>query len=154
MTRTGLSARRVTVLVGAITLLGALLRFPTLGHQSLWLDELYTRWLAGLDFNQLFEEIPRTERTPYLYYLAEWVSVRVGNESESGLRVLSAVAGTATIPAVYAAGSRLVSRRGGLVAALLVAVNPFLVWYSQEARSYALVGALRRDRARVLGCRT
>jgi len=139
VTDTALSARRVTVLVGALTLLGALLRFPTLGHQSLWLDELYTRWLAGLHVGQMLDEIPRTERTPYLYYLAEWVSVRVGSESESGLRVLSAIAGTATIPVVYAAGSRLVSSRSGLVAALLVAVNPFLVWYSQEARAYALV---------------
>ena len=36
----------------------------------------------------------------------------------------------------------LVSRRAGLVAAALVAVNPFLVWYSQEARSYALLSLL------------
>ena len=34
------------------------------------------------------------------------------------------------------------SRRAGLVAAALVATNPFLVWYSQEARSYALLALL------------
>jgi mannosyltransferase len=33
----------------------------------------------------------------------------------------------------------LVSRRAGIVAAALVAVNPLLVWYSQEARAYALL---------------
>ena len=36
----------------------------------------------------------------------------------------------------------LVSSRVGLIAALLTAVNPFLVWYSQEARSYALLALL------------
>ncbi|MFN8224338.1 MAG: glycosyltransferase family 39 protein [Gaiellales bacterium] len=123
----------------ALTLLGALLRLPTLGHQSLWLDELYTRWLAGLDLDRMFEEIPRSERTPYLYYIAEWVSVRIGGSGEAGLRALSAFAGVATIPVAYLAGARLSSRLAGLVTALLVSVNPFLVWYSQEARSYALV---------------
>ena len=41
-----------------------------------------------------------------------------------------------------AAGVVLVSRRAGIVAAALVATNPFLVWYSQEARSYALLALL------------
>src|SRR4029453_9461372 len=54
------------------------------------------------------------------------------------VRSLSALAGTATIPVAYAAGAALVSRRTGLIAAALVAMNPFLVWYSQEARAYAL----------------
>jgi hypothetical protein len=58
------------------------------------------------------------------------------------LRSLSALAGTATIPVAYGAGVVLVSRRAGLVAAALVATSPFLVWYSQEARSYALFALL------------
>jgi mannosyltransferase len=43
------------------------------------------------------------------------------------------------VVAAYGAGASLVSRRVGLIAAALVAVNPFLLWYSQEARAYALV---------------
>src|SRR4029077_1369851 len=46
---------------------------------------------------------------------------------------------TVTVIAAYGAGAALVSRRVGQVAAALVAVNPFLIWYSQEARAYAPV---------------
>jgi len=137
-----LTARRAAWLVVALTVLGALLRFPRLGHQSLWLDELYTRWLAGLEFRQMLDEIPRSERTPYLFYVVEWATAKLTGSSEAGLRALSAVAGTLTIPCAYAAGTRLVSRRSGLVVALLVTVNPLLGWYSQEARAYALVTLL------------
>ncbi|MEA2375474.1 MAG: mannosyltransferase, partial [Thermoleophilaceae bacterium] len=57
-------------------------------------------------------------------------------------RSLSALSGTAAVPALYAAGAELVSRRAGLVAGLLAAVSPLLVWYSQEGRSYALLTLL------------
>src|SRR5439155_8040522 len=51
----------------------------------------------------------------------------------------SALLGTAPVPLVYLAGRELVSKRAALVAALLVTVNPLIVWYSQETRSYALL---------------
>ena len=84
-------------------------------------------------------EVPRTEATPFVYYVVAWPWGSVFGLGEVGLRSLSALAGTATIPVAYGAGAVLVSRRAGLVAAALVATNPFLVWYSQEARSYALL---------------
>ena len=62
-----------------------------------------------------------------------------GGRDELGLRSLSAAAGIATVPVAYAAARELAGRRAGLIAALLVAVSPMLVWYSQEARSYALL---------------
>ena len=46
------------------------------------------------------------------------------------------------IPLLYLCGRELVSRRAGLVAAALAAVNPFMIWYSQEAREYMLLMAL------------
>src|SRR5205807_467511 len=46
--------------------------------------------------------------------------------------------GVALVPLAYAIG-RSVSREAALVTAAFVAVNPFLVWYSQEARPYALL---------------
>lgn len=125
-----------------ITALGAALRLPTLDRQSYWLDELVTVSLLDRGFGDVLREIPRTEATPYLYYVLAWVWSSAFGLGEIGLRSLSAVAGTATIPVTYLAGAVLVSRRAGLVAAALVATNPFLVWYSQEARSYALLALL------------
>ena len=128
--------------VVALTLLGALLRFPTLDRQSFWLDELVTASLLDRSLGDVVGEIPRTEATPYLYYVVAWLWSSVFGLGEVGLRSLSALAGTATVPVAYGAGAVLVSRRAGLVAAALVATNPFLVWYSQEARSYALFALL------------
>ncbi|MEA2193829.1 MAG: mannosyltransferase, partial [Solirubrobacteraceae bacterium] len=61
---------------------------------------------------------------------------------EVGLRSLSALLGTATIGAVWALARRLGGARAGLAAAALVAFNPMLIWFSQEARGYALLALL------------
>src|SRR6188472_2328043 len=128
--------------VVALTLLGAVLRFPTLDRQSFWLDELVTASLLDRSLGDVLGEIPRTEATPYLYYVVAWLWNSVFGLGEVGLPSLSALAGTATIPVAYGAGVVLVSRRAGIVTAALVATSPFLVWYSQEARSYALFALL------------
>src|SRR5436305_2306286 len=55
------------------------------------------------------------------------------------MRSLPALIGLATVPVTYAAARKLVSRRAALFASAFVAVNPLMVWYSQEARSYSLL---------------
>ena len=68
-----------------------------------------------------------------------WGWAKEFGTGEFGLRSLSALFGLATVPVAYAIGAELSNRRAGLIAAALVAVNPMLIWYSQEARSYALL---------------
>ncbi len=46
------------------------------------------------------------------------------------------------MPVAYLLGAELRDRRAGIAAAALVAVNPMLLWYSQEARGYALFALL------------
>src|SRR5437764_3129803 len=123
-----------------ITAGAAALRFSTLGVQSFWHDEAVTvgRVLhPGL--GATLREIPSSEATPPLYYVLAWLWTKVFGTSEAGIRSLSALFGTLTVPVAYLIGARLVSRRAGLLAALAVAVSPLLVWYSQEARAYALL---------------
>jgi hypothetical protein len=90
----------------------------------------------------MLSRIPHSESTPPLYYLAAWVWVRVFGAGEAGLRSLSAVFGTATIVALALIARRVAGDRAGLAAAALCATNPLLIWYSQEARAYALLVAL------------
>jgi mannosyltransferase len=131
-------ARHVQALAG-LTVLAAALRFPTLHVQSYWFDEAVTVGLVKSSFGHMMSSIGGSESTPPLYYALAWVWSHVLGTSEFGLRSLSALAGTALIPVAYATGAELASRRAGLVIAALAAVNPLLIWYSQEARSYALV---------------
>jgi mannosyltransferase len=125
--------------VAAATALAAALRFATLDDQSLWLDEAITVELLRDDLFGMLRAIPDSESTPPLFYVLAWAWAKVFGTGEAGLRAFSALCGTATVPVAYAAGAVVASRRAGLIAALLVATSPLLVWYSQEARAYALL---------------
>jgi mannosyltransferase len=135
-------ARAEIWILGGLIVLGAALRFWRIGHQSYWYDESVTLQLVHLSFTGMLGQLKHLEGTPPVYYCLAWVWTRVFGFSEAGLRSLSAVAGVSMIPMVYVIGSRLASRRMGLVAAALVACNPFLIWYSQDARAYSLMVAL------------
>jgi mannosyltransferase len=125
-------------LVVGLTIVAAAIRFIGLGHQSFWVDETVTARLLSKSFPAMLGALPRSESTPPVYYVVAWVWSRVFGSDEVGLRSLSALLGTATIPVVYAAGAALVSRRVGLIVAALATGSPLLVWYSQEARAYSL----------------
>jgi 4-amino-4-deoxy-L-arabinose transferase-like glycosyltransferase len=128
--------------LGGIVLLAAALRFDRLGHQSFWYDEAWTAYLVRLHPGEMLRAVPQSESTPPLYYALAWVWARIFGFHEAGLRSLSALAGTVTVVLAYVAGATLATRRIGLVAAALAATSPILVWYGQEARSYALLVAL------------
>jgi hypothetical protein len=125
--------------VASLTILAAALRFTRLGHQGFWFDEGNTALLVHLSPGKMLGLIPQSESTPPLYYMVAWVWARVFGYDEAGLRSLSALAGVATVPVAYAAARELISERVGVVAAALTACSPVLIWYSQEARSYALL---------------
>jgi mannosyltransferase len=135
--------------LGAIVVLAAVLRFATLRTQSVWFDEAATWDLVRRPFGEMLRRIPDGESNPPLFYVLEWGWTRAFGDGEAGLRSLSALAGLLTVPVAYAIGQRAAARAGGaaparagLAAAVLVAVNPLLVWFSQEARSYALATLL------------
>jgi len=136
------SGRRAAVLWGLVglTALGVAVRFASLGLQSYHHDEVITalRVLPG-NFDDMLHSVKVSESNPPLYYVLAWGWSKAFGTGEVGLRSLSALFGAATVPIGYLVGRQLASRRAGLVLAALIAVNPMLIWYSQEARSYALL---------------
>ena len=123
----------------ALTTLAAALRFSTLGEQSLWYDEAFTAvhvLHAGL--GATLHAVVHTENTPPLWYVLEWAVSRVLGTGAVALRLLSALAGVASVPVAWAIGRELSGRRAALACAAFLAVNPLFVWYSQEARAYGL----------------
>jgi mannosyltransferase len=126
-------------LLAALTIAAAALRFATIDVQSYWFDEALTAKLVAMPFGDMLHDIPRTELTPPLYYVLAWPWAHVIGTQEAALRALSALFGIAAVPVAWLIGRELVSRTVGLFAAALVAFNPLLVWYSQEARPYSLL---------------
>ncbi|MEA2613752.1 MAG: mannosyltransferase, partial [Chloroflexota bacterium] len=107
--------------------------------QSYWFDEGLTANLVGMPFGDMLSALPDIELTPPLYYVVAWPWLHVVGSHEAALRSLSAIFGIAVVPLAYLAGRELVSRAAGLAGAALVAFNPLLIWYSQEARPYSLL---------------
>jgi mannosyltransferase len=134
-----LLAEPAVLAVAAITVFAAVLRFYQIGHQGFWFDEGNTALLVHFSPGKMLGLIPQKESTPPLYYCVAWVWARLFGYGETGLRSLSAVCGVLVVPVSYGAGTRLISRRAGLIAAALTACSPLLIWYSQEARSYEML---------------
>ena len=130
-----------TWLLCGLTVIGAVLRFATLSKQSFWLDEALAARELHLSFGAMLHSIGPREPNPPLFFVLAWPWTRLFGTSEAGIRSLSAVAGTALIPIAYLSARQLVSRAAGVVAAAFVALSPFMIWYSQEAREYMLLAA-------------
>lgn len=138
-TRSQPSGSRVLIL---LVLLSALLRFPTLGAKSFWGDELSTVDLVHRSLSHMLTGIGNLESTPPLYYMISWLWVQVVPSTEVGMRFLPALCGVAVVPVAYSIGREVAPARAATIAAALVACNPFMVWYSQEARAYSLLALL------------
>jgi mannosyltransferase len=122
----------------AATLVAVALRAFHLGAQSLWVDEVFT-WLASnvgqhLSLADLLENV---HGPLYSLILNTWCSL--AGDSEWALRVPSFVFGVAVVPVLAWFAARWLGRDTAPWAAWLAAGSPFLVWYSQEARNYALL---------------
>ena len=137
--RSRLSAR---ILLLTLILLAFAVRMARLDAQSLWYDEGVTAWVAGMSPVDLTRWTANDIQPPLYYYLvALWG--RLAGWSEWSLRFVSVFFGVLTVPLL----TRLVWRlgwpvRSALLAALLGALHPLLLYYSQEARMYALLTAL------------
>jgi mannosyltransferase len=122
--------------------LAALLRLAGLGSRSLWLDEGAEYDAIHGSLGHLFERVVDRESTPPLSYLYEWLCTKAIGTSEFALRLPFALVGIALVGVIYLAAQALAGRRAGLIAALLAACNPMLVWHAQDARSYSLLALL------------
>jgi mannosyltransferase len=127
-------------IVAGLTGLAAVLRFSTISLQSFHHDEIVTAGrVVRASLWHLVDKVVSGESVPPLYYIFAWLWTHVTGTGAIGLRSLSATAGVATIPVAYLICAELRGPRTGIAAAALVATNPMLIWYSQEARGYALL---------------
>jgi mannosyltransferase len=129
-----------------VLLIAAAVRLLGLGNANLWGDEAFSVMTSLGPPSKLLGILATSEPHPPLYpfLLAGWL--RLFGSSEFVARLPSAFAGIASV-AVAAALARSFAAKDGrwsatfaaVVAGILVALNPFQVWYSQEARMYAQV---------------
>ena len=129
-------------ITGALIVIAAAIRIVVLTDQSFWMDEALTAYEAQLPLGAMINTVVHVETTPPLYFVLIWAWAHLFGDGEAVLRSVSMLAGVALVPIAYLAARDLVNARAGVVAAALVTFNPFLIWYSQEARAYMLLAAL------------
>jgi len=121
--------------------LGLAARVYQLARQGLWIDEGYSVTLAGLSPASIVAGTAADQHPP-LYYLLLHGWLGLVGRSEFAVRFLSVAAGILTLAVLYAVGRRMSSARLGLWSALLLALSPIHIQYSQEARMYTLLALL------------
>jgi mannosyltransferase len=113
--------------------------FYRLGTKGLWLDEAFSANYARLGLSGLWQLSSRQDPNMSFYYLVLHFWVLVFGPGAAAVRSLSVVAGALAVPFAVLLGRRMFGSRAGLVAGLLLALNPFFLHYEQTARSYTLV---------------
>lgn len=127
----------ILLVVGA-----AVLRFAAIDARSLWFDEAYSLEMARRPVVELVATVAQRDVHPPFYYLVLSLWARGFGTTEVALRSLSAVVGAATVAGAWWLGGRAGGRAVASIAALIVAVGPFPILASQEARMYPLLGLL------------
>lgn len=125
-------------LLALVIAVGAALRLYGLDQQSLWNDELsaWTQYRLAT-WQEVVKAVSAYHPPGYWAVMHFWV--RALGDSETMLRLPSAIAGIAAIPAMFALGKRLYGPPEGLIAAALTATAWTPIYYSQEARAYMLL---------------
>ena len=134
------SAARDAALVGAMVVLAALLRVPTLGR-AYWVDEGISVGIASHHLSQI-PGLLRLDGSPPLFYMLLHFWVGAFGSTQVSTHVMSLIISLVLVPVAWWCGWRLFGRRVALYAALLAATSPFLNWYATESRMYPLVCGL------------
>jgi mannosyltransferase len=118
-------------------LLALTLSVVGIGARSMWNDE-YASWYAStLSFRDLAKLLGNVDAVVAPYYLVLHFWIDLFGDSETSLRLPSALAMAATAALVAVLGRRLFDTGVGLTAGLIVAGLPSVTRYGQEARPYA-----------------
>jgi len=131
-------SRRAMLLLAGITAAAFVLRVwafrdGLLGDEWFTYEDVHDRSLAGT-----IDAVQAVENSPPLNFVLAWLSAKIG-DPKIWIRLPSLLAGTATVPLVYALGVRTLDRPAALIGAAFVGLSPFATFYSQEARPYALL---------------
>ncbi len=128
----------ISFLLLIIVLTAFALRLFYLDKDQLWMDEAYSAIISGWSAEKFFQELPGLGSPPlYNFLLHYWM--KTFGESVFYLRVFSLLFGVAFVALLYFVGKSWFNRRVGLLAAFVGSINALHIFYSQQARAYALL---------------
>jgi uncharacterized membrane protein len=125
----------------SILILTAALRFYHIDFQSIWLDEIHTMIEGNpkMPYKEFYDIMILREQMPHLYFFCVKSFSFIFGHTTFVVRMFSAIAGVLSVYSIYLLGKEIYTKKTGLIAAALLSVNYFHIWYSQEARPYVLL---------------
>ena len=129
-----------TGILALILVFGTALRIYGLDHQSLWHDELESWRESNFEtINDVLLLGVQPDTHPPLFQSVLFLVEKYLGDTETLLRLPSAISGIFSIFAVYWLAKHLYSSREGLAAAFMMAIFWCPIFYSQEARNYSFL---------------
>lgn len=126
-------------LVALIAIMGCILRGTVAVSELLWLDELHTSWSVNGSIVDVAPRAADGNQSP-LYFWLVWISVSIFGHSEFSLRLVSIIAGVGTmLVAGWFTWRWTGSKIASVLVAWLITVDANFVYYSSEARPYAML---------------
>ena len=122
-----------------ITAIGAILRIIHLWSPAR-MDEVVTLQMVQYPTLKIITSSLLTDFNPPLFYLAGHLAVLIGGVSAIMVRIPSLLSGILLIPMMYLIGLELEDRQFGLICAGFVAILSQAIYFSDYARSFAMVG--------------
>lgn len=125
--------------LAAVVVLALVVRFHGITLPAIWYDEAFSVLLARYEPWQIWSITARDVHPPLYYYVLHCWMILFG-DSVLAVRSLSAITDVGTLLLSIKLMSLVATRRATWIAALLLALLPISVRYSQEARMYSLLG--------------
>ncbi|MCD6290297.1 MAG: glycosyltransferase family 39 protein [Anaerolineae bacterium] len=125
-------------MLAGLFFLALAVRLWRLTYHSLWFDEAVSAYWAGRPAAKIIHVGMglTLDRHPPVYYLLLRAWTLLFGSGDAAVRSLGVLLGALAVFPIYALARRWGGRLAGCIAALLFALNPFLVWYAQEARMF------------------
>ena len=121
-----------------IVVLGFAVRLNDLKKESLWVDEIDGGILpAKQPITYLLN--PDSDLPVNTYHVGLHYWMQIFGQSEFSVRFPALIFGVLSIFMIYKVGKEIFNQEVGLLSALILAISPFHVHYSQEARPYSLL---------------
>ncbi len=123
-----------------IILVATIIRFYKLDYQSPWGDELFTMINTTSDksFIQIFDALKNDVHPPLYYYIVHFFNILFGDTCFVA-RAVSVFFGIAGMFSIYYLAKELINKKVGIISVLLMSVNYFHIYHSQEARMYSML---------------
>ena len=125
--------------IALVFAVGSWIRWTIATGDLLWLDELHTGWAVDGSFGQMLSRSAQGNQAP-LFFGLTWSTIQVLGPSEFSLRLVSLLTGTLAMGlAARIVWLRTQSIAGATLTLSLIALDENFIWYSTEARPYALL---------------